>query len=163
MGLCIIERGTLASIGFRRPGWRSLAVAVIAAIVLLAILVSEFALIIPLFHLSGAEVINARARIMETPYWCRVLTVLRAAIVEEILFRAYLMEKVHQLTGSWAAAVVTSVLAFTLAHLSAWGFVHLVAVFCAAIVFALLYLWRRDTISNVIAHFLTDAAGFLLS
>jgi membrane protease YdiL (CAAX protease family) len=56
---------------------------------------------------------------------------------------------------------VVSVVAFTAAHFSGWGVVHLIPVFGAAIVFALLYRWRRDTPSNVMAHFMTDAAGFL--
>jgi membrane protease YdiL (CAAX protease family) len=99
---------------------------------------------------------------MQRPFWYRFLMVLRAAVVEEILFRAYLMEKVRELTGSWLAAIVLSVVAFTYAHLSGWGVVHLVPVFGAAVVFALLYVWRRDTVSNVIAHFLTDGVGFLL-
>jgi hypothetical protein len=30
-----------------------------------------------------------------------------------------------------------------------------------ALVFALLYVWRRDLPSNMLAHFLADAAGFL--
>jgi membrane protease YdiL (CAAX protease family) len=77
------------------------------------------------------------------------------------MFRAYLMEKVRQLTGSWTLAFVLSVATFTYAHLSGWGLVQLVPVFGAGIVFALMYIWRRDTVSNVIGHFLTDAAGFI--
>jgi membrane protease YdiL (CAAX protease family) len=67
------------------------------------------------------------------------------------------------LTGSWVAAILLSVVTFTFAHLSGWGVVHLIPVFGAAVVFALLYVWRRDTPSNIIAHFLTDGMGFLLS
>jgi membrane protease YdiL (CAAX protease family) len=159
--LLFVERRPLRSIGFRRPTWRTFVFAVLTAIVVTAILISEFAVIVPLFHLSGTGVVSERARIMGTPYWYRVLMVLRAAVVEEILFRAYLMEKVRQLSGSWAAATIVSVIAFTLAHLSGWGVVHLIPVAAAAVVFALLYRWRRDTPCNMIAHFLTDGAGFL--
>ncbi len=88
--------------------------------------------------------------------------VLRAAVVEEILFRGYLIEKVRQLTGSWALAVIVSIAAFTYAHLAFWGAVHLIPVAMAGTVFALLYVWRRDLPSNMLAHFITDAAGFLM-
>jgi membrane protease YdiL (CAAX protease family) len=157
----MVERLPLSSIGFRAPTWRTFAYALLASIVLIGILVAQFAVVVPILHLDGTMAIKVRAHIMTTPYWYRILMVLRAAVVEELLFRAHLMEKVRQLTGRWAAAAVISVIAFTAAHFSGWGVVHLIPVFGAAIVFALLYLRRRDTPSNIIAHFLTDAAGFL--
>jgi membrane protease YdiL (CAAX protease family) len=158
-----IEGRSLASIGFRTPTWRTLVFAVLAGLVLTAIMFLHFAVLGPLLHLDTAAAGAVRAKIMQTPYWYRMLLVLRAAVVEEILFRAYLMEKVRQLSGSWLVAGVVSVVAFTLAHLSGWGLVHLIPVFGAAIVFAALYRWRRDTPCNIIAHFLTDGAGFLTS
>jgi membrane protease YdiL (CAAX protease family) len=36
--------------------------------------------------------------------------------------------------------------------LSQWGVVHLIPVFGAAIVLALLYVWKHDLIANMIAH-----------
>lgn len=156
-----VENKPLSSIGFRVPTWRTLAFAVVAAVVMTGIMIVHFALLVPVLHLNPDFAIKVREHIMQTPYWYRVLMVLRAAVVEEILFRSYLMEKIHQLTGNWGAAIVVSVIAFTYAHLSGWGAVHLIPVFGAAIVFALLYVWRRDTPCNMIAHFLTDGAGFL--
>ena len=111
--LLVVEQKSLSSIGFRAPTWRTFVFGFLAGLVLTAILISQFAIIIPLLHLSGAAAASVWAQIMKTPYWYRVLMVLRAAVVEEILFRAYLMEKVHQLTGSWAAAIFLSVVAFT--------------------------------------------------
>lgn len=159
--LLLVERNPLSSIGFRVSTWRTFAFAVGAALVLTGIMILHFAVIVPALHLNADIAGNVREHIMQTPYWYRVMMVLRAAVVEEILFRSYLMEKVHQLTGSWAAAIVLSIIAFTYAHLSGWGAVHLIPVFGAAIVFALLYVWRRDTPCNMIAHFLADGAGFL--
>jgi uncharacterized protein len=159
--LTLAERLPLSSIGFRRPTWRSFVIGVLAAIVLTAIQVIQFAVIIPLFHLSTATIMATVQSIMHTPYWYRILLVLRAAVVEEILFRGYIIEKVRQLTGSTVLAVIVSVAAFTYAHLGGWGPVHLIAVGAAALVLALLYVWRRDLPSNMFAHFLADAAGFL--
>jgi uncharacterized protein len=159
--LLLVEVRPLGSIGFRAPTWRTFAFALATAILLTAVMVVHFAVIVPALHLNGGVAIKVREQIMHTPYWYRVLMVLRAAVVEEILFRAYLIEKVRQLTGSWTAAATVSVIAFTAAHLSGSGMVHLIPVFCAAVIFALLYVWRRDTPSNMIAHFLADGAGFL--
>jgi membrane protease YdiL (CAAX protease family) len=135
--------------------------AVLAAIVVTAIMVLQFAVIIPMFHLDASAAIAGRQAILKTPYWYRVLLVLRAAVVEEILFRGYLIEKVRQLSGSTALAVIISVAAFTFAHLRGWGMVHLIAVGASGVVFALLYVWRRDLPSNILGHFFSDAIGFL--
>ena len=86
---------------------------------------------------------------------------LRAAVTEEILFRGYLIEKVRQLSRSTVLAVIVSVAAFICAHLRGWGPVHLIAVGGGGVVFALLYVWRRDLPSNMFGHFLADAVGFL--
>jgi uncharacterized protein len=159
--LTLAERQPLSSIGFRRPTWKSFVIGVLAAIVLTAIQVIQFAIIIPMFHLSTAAIMTRLQSILQTPYWYRVLLVLRAAVVEEILFRGYIIEKVRQLTGSTVLAVIVSVAAFTYAHLGGWGPVQLISVGAAAVVFALLYVWRCDLPSNMFAHFLADAAGFL--
>ncbi len=152
----------LSSIGLRRPNWKTLAFGVLAAVVLLAVFVLQYAVIVPMFHLDAARAGAERNLILARPLWYRVLMVLRAAVVEEILFRGYMIEKVRQLTGSTVLAVVVSVATFTYAHLSGWGLVHLIPVCAAGILFALLYVWRRDLPSNMLAHFITDGAGFLL-
>jgi uncharacterized protein len=159
--LTLAERLPLSSIGVRRPTWKNLLLGVLAAVVMTAILLLEFTVIIPLFHLSTSAIVARQQGIMSTPYWYRVLLVLRAAVVEEILFRGYLIEKVRQLSGSTALAVIVSVAVFTYAHLRGWGSVHLIGVAGGGLVLALLYVWRRDLPSNMLAHFLSDAVGFL--
>jgi membrane protease YdiL (CAAX protease family) len=134
------ERLPLSSIGFRRPTWRSVAFAVLAAVAVTAVMVLQFAVVIPLFHLSSSAAIAGQQAILKTPYWYRILLVLRAAVVEEILFRGYLIEKVRQLSGSTALAVIVSVAAFTYAHLRGWGAVHLIAVGASGVIFTLLYV-----------------------
>ena len=156
-----VERLPLSSIGLRRPTWRTFVFGLLGAAALLAVLVIHFAVIAPMFHLDPTAAIAERKLILMRPYWYRILLVLRAAVVEEILFRGYLIEKVRQLTGSLVLAVALSVLTFTYAHLSSWGIVHLIPVFGGGVIFALLYVWRRDLPSNILAHFVTDAAGFL--
>jgi membrane protease YdiL (CAAX protease family) len=162
---CLVwaERRTLASIGFRGLSWKTLAFGLLTGVAATLVMALHFAVIVPVFHLDAGHSGAVRDQILQTPYWYRVLMVLRAAVVEEILFRAYLMEKVRQLTGSWILALIVSVAGFTYAHLSGWGLVHLIPVFGAGVVFAMMYIWRRDTPANMVGHFLTDGAGFLLS
>jgi membrane protease YdiL (CAAX protease family) len=153
----------MISIGLHRPTWQGLLYALAAAGALLVVFVIHYAVIVPLFHLNATAAGAERSLILARPYWYRVLLVLRAAVVEEILFRGYLIEKVRHLTGSSTLAIAVSVAAFTYAHLANWGLVHLIPVFGGGVIFAVLYVWKRDLSSNMIAHFLTDAAGFLTS
>ena len=70
------------------------------------------------------------------PLWFRVLLVVNAAVVEEILYRGFLIEKVRQVTGNTHLAFVVSAVAFTYAHLSGWGWVQLIPVFMAGMILA---------------------------
>lgn len=159
--LTSVEHLPLSSIGFRRPTWKSVLFGFLAAIVITVIMTLQFAVVIPLLHLSQSAAVAQQQAILKTPFWYRILTVLRAAVVEEIIFRGYLIEKIRQVSGSTGLAVAVSVLAFTCAHLRGWGPVHLIPVAAFGLVLALLYVWRRDLPSNILAHFLSDAVGFL--
>jgi membrane protease YdiL (CAAX protease family) len=160
--LTFVERLPLRSIGFRWPTWKTFLFALVSAAAVLFVMVVHMGVIVRVFHLDTATVLAQQRMILSQPYWFRVLLVLRAAVVEEILFRGYMIEKVRQLTGSAVLAVAVSVLTFTFAHYAGWGAVQLLPVFGAGTVLALLYVWRRDLPSNMLAHFLTDGAGFLL-
>ena len=160
--LAFVERLPLTSLGFRWPTWKTFLFALVGAAAVLFVMILHMGVIVRVFHLDTATVLAQQRMILSKPYWFRVLLVLRAAVVEEIVFRGYMIEKVQQLTGSGFLAIAVSVLAFTWAHYAGWGLVQLIPVFGAGTVLALLYVWRRDLPSNMLAHFLTDGAGFLL-
>ena len=160
--LAFVERLPLTSIGFRWPTWKTFLFALAGAAAVLFVMILHMGLIVRVFHLDTTTVLAQQRMILSKPYWFRVVLVLRAAVVEEVVFRGYMIEKVRQLTGSGLLAVAVSVLTFTWAHYAGWGAVQLIPVFGAGTALALLYVWRRDLPSNMLAHFLTDGAGFLL-
>jgi membrane protease YdiL (CAAX protease family) len=83
------------------------------------------------------------------------LAVLRAGISEEVLYRGYAIERLQGITGSkWIAAVVSLVL-FAGFHFRQ-GFAGIGIAFVAGAVLTGLYLWKRDLIANMFAHFLVD-------
>lgn len=156
----LVEGKGADSIGLRLPDWKSLA---FAALGTTAIFVGGgllFKFLLQPFHLE----FNATAlqRILELPYGDRAMIVLRAAIVEETLFRGYGIERLQELTGSRFIAAGVPLAVFALAHASYWGLTQILFAGMAGLVLTVLYLWRRDLASNMIAHFLTDAAGILL-
>jgi membrane protease YdiL (CAAX protease family) len=105
----------------------------------------------------------AVASITHVPLWLQTATMVRAGVVEEILFRGYAIERLWTLSGSkWLAATVSAA-AFIAIHISSWGYSQLIVVAFGALILSLLYLFRRDLASNMGAHFLTDFVGFMLA
>jgi len=157
----LIERQPLASIGFRRPDKRSLRLACWTAAFISAVMVIQFFVVLPLFGLTHAA--ELRQQILALPWWMRLLIVVRSAVTEEIIYRGFPIERVFWLTRSKAVALVISVIAFAAAHLRGWGPSQLVPVAIGGVALGWLYLARRNLFANMLAHFITDAAGFLFS
>jgi membrane protease YdiL (CAAX protease family) len=157
----IVERRSLASIGLHRPSWKTVVFGILAGIVGVGGIILIEAAVLPLLHLR----LNVRelGTLLHTPLWYRILLVTRAAMMEETLFRGYGIERLTELSGSrWLAGAVTWGL-FTLAHVSGWGWAQLIVAGYGGLILTALYLWRRDLVCNMIGHWLTDGAGFLLS
>ena len=155
----LIERRPLSSIGLRRPDGKTLWVAILAAVLMFATVVLSYSVIFPLLGLKMNQ--EAVRQITRNPLWLQILIFIRAAVVEEILYRGYPIERVQALTGSRSIALLISVIVFMLAHIAYWGVAQLIVVGFGGLILGLLYLWRRDLVCNMIAHFLVDLAGFL--
>lgn len=154
-----IERRPLNSIGLRRPtlwGWFS---AIGAGILMLAGLAGLLYLVFPALHLSiNNSVVN---QFLGTPRWWLWISTVRAAVAEEVLFRGYPMERLEEISGSRTLAAILSCGIFSLAHVSVWGWAHLILAGFGGICLTVLYLWRRNLWVNIIAHFIVDATALL--
>jgi uncharacterized protein len=158
--ILVVERRPLSSIGLIRPTWKTVVFGVVGAIVMVAGMAAIYMLIFPALGISGNE--SVMADINSTPIWFRVLLILRAAVFEETFYRGFVIERLTEVARlRWLAALISFV-AFTLAHLGSWGWAHLMVAGFGGIVLTALYLLRRDLASNMVAHFLTDAVGFLV-
>jgi len=154
----LIERRPLSSIGFRRPGLADFATGVLAAILIVAGDIG-ISVVDRILHLT---VKAETAALFVAPFGYRVFIVTRAALVEEMAFRGYGIERIVDLTGSrWLAAFLTFVV-FTLAHYPGGGLAVALAAACGGLFLTLLYLWRRNLWATIWAHWLTDAVGLLL-
>jgi membrane protease YdiL (CAAX protease family) len=154
-----IERRPLASIGLHLPTWKTIALGVGAAVLVLAAVVPLTGLAMSYLHLSEKDGSAAAQQIVHTPWWYRILLVARAALAEEVVFRGYAIERITELTGSRTLAAIVSLAAFTVAHLAFWGWTPLIGVAVAGLVLTILYLWQRDLVANIIAHFLVDVVS----
>ncbi len=92
-----------------------------------------------------------------------VLTILLVATAEELLYRAYAIERIADLTGSrWLAAAI-SILAFTAAHVPMWGLAPALTTAVSGGILTLVYLWRPDVTALIIAHVATDIFGIVVA
>ncbi len=153
-----VERLPLSSIGFKRLSWGTLWAIPAGAALVIGIPVIYF-VVFPLLHLhmNTAEI----KKLAATPFWYRLLLVTRAAVCEEVLFRSYPIPRIEELTSrTWIAAAATWA-AFTAAHLGSWGWAQLIVAGYGGAILTALYVWRRDTVCNILAHFIGDGVGFL--
>ena len=155
-----VERRPLASIGLRKPTWRTLVWGLAGAIATIAGIAMIYLVLIPSLKLPSDDV--QTQSIIALPLWFRCLLITRATIFEELLYRGFAIERLTELTHARWLAATLSLAAFTYAHLSYWGWTHLLVAGLGGLVLTALYLWRRDLVATMIAHFMTDAIGFLL-
>jgi membrane protease YdiL (CAAX protease family) len=156
----LVERRPLTSIGFRVPGIRDVLIAIPAGVVMLAGLAAIYYVLFPALHLSEGQQMN---QLIATPFWWRFISVIRAAVGEEVLFRGYAIERLQELTGSRTVAAVLSCAVFSLAHVGPWGWSHLLIAGFGGVMLTALYLWRRNLWVNIIAHFIVDGVAVLLA
>ena len=153
------ERRPLSSLGFHSPGLVDILLGVVAAVVAVLGIGLIFGVVLPALHLSVTQKLSG---MFVAPFWFRVLLVTRAAFVEETAFRGYGFERVTALTGSRTIAALATFALFTIAHLAGGGWAQVIIAAWGGLVLTILYLWRRNLWANILCHWLTDAAGFLL-
>jgi membrane protease YdiL (CAAX protease family) len=152
----LVEQRPLRSLGFRTVRMKDLAIAVAAALVILVCLILIQQVLFPLLHVNEDSSID---QLESTPLWWRLISVVRAGVSEEVLFRGYGLERTHELTGSRAFAAGFTVVVFTLAHVPAWGWSHVLIAGTGGSLLTALYLWRRNLWVNIIAHTIVDGVA----
>jgi membrane protease YdiL (CAAX protease family) len=147
-----VEKRTIASIG-----WKKLTIKMtFVAIGLGLVLFIAFGIANVVIQKLGLELNQEIAEMISSKSLpVLFLLVLRAAVVEEVLYRGYAIERINELTKSkWIAGLVPLIM-FMLVHLS-WGVGHLLFIFVAGGLLTLMYVSKRNLALNIIAHFTVD-------
>ena len=144
------EQLPLSSIGlaFDRPG-KSLVRGLVLAIIVFAALLAILAVYgqLGIKYGEGAKIAPSLI--------ATLLTVIRAGISEEVFYRGFAIERLQSLGGSkWVAAAV-SLLLFAGFHYRQGLAGMFIALAVGAIITAY-YLWKRDLLATITAHFLVD-------
>jgi len=91
-----------------------------------------------------------------------VILVIVVAIVEETVFRGYLILRLKTATGRSWPAVVLSAAVFSIGH-GYEGMAGVISVFFLGVVLAVVYLWRRNLVASMTIHFLIDFSSIVLA
>jgi len=147
------ERKGLASVGLRWPSGRDL-VATVAVCLLWFPIVIAIGMLLPV-SLQADQ--RGLAALVALPLWLRLLLLLISPFQEELLFKAYLIERVEKLTGSTWLAFGVSVLSNTLAHLTLWGGGALASIAPGIAILSGFYIWRRNLPASTALHVVADS------
>jgi uncharacterized protein len=116
------ERRPWSWIGVRRISWRAALLAAVLGVALgitVAILTVAASRLLP--RSKGATVDTVAT---SGPAWLLLAVVLTAGVTEELLFRAYPIERLARLTGARWPGALLSLAAFVAFHLEGWQLGH---------------------------------------
>ena len=155
------EQERFSSLGFNTPVLPTL---LIALLTLIMLFIAGFATaLIYRYVFHGRQTREPITELlMRLPFLLKLLTVIRAGIVEETFFRGYGILKLQQLTGKKWRALTVPVLCFGFAHLAYGTVLHVVAALAFGIVFTAVYRRTKNLAAVIIAHTLFDALLLLV-
>lgn len=148
------EKRAYSSIGFGSISWNEIIIALVIGVVL--------SLAVPLLTLLVGQIIPAEGSgigevTTDTTWWILLISVITAGIVEETLFRGYILERIIELSGSQWLAILISIIAFVLPHFVSWNMAHVVGVVLPlGLILTGLYLWKRNLVFIFIIHIMID-------
>jgi membrane protease YdiL (CAAX protease family) len=91
-----------------------------------------------------------------------VILVIIIAVVEETIFRGYLILRFKALVDSPILLALISAVIFSLGH-GYEGTAGVITVGFMGFIFALIYLWRQSLVAPIVMHFLQDFIGIVLA
>ncbi len=154
-----VERLPLRSIGLYQPQLTDFYWAAVAGWLGVIVGIGLFLLV----QRFQPGVATAADQVIDRLSWLGQLNlILNAAIVEEVFFRGLLIERMTAITRRvWVGGVVSFTL-FVVVHLAGSGLTEsLTIVAVSTLVFTLLYLWRRNLVLCMVAHFTANAPTLL--
>jgi membrane protease YdiL (CAAX protease family) len=148
-----VERRPLSSVGVRPVRLRDALLTVAVAVVTLVITVVLYSMVagVPDGSTQTGRILTALSAAQA------VHLIVNAAVVEELFYRGFLMERLIDLTRRpWLAALVSYVV-FVGSHAPEAGWaMTLTMVAPATALFVGLYWWRRNVVLCILAHAITD-------
>lgn len=153
IGIIRAEGLTLDSVGLHA---RSIGQSIGYALLFMVFAIGGLLLCVVIMQAVGWKVGGEESGLYkDIPLWVMFFMVLRAGIAEEFFYRGYAIERLKAITGSQAVAVGVPLIIFSLGHFRQ-GPGGILISFVAGAILTATYLWKKDLLANMIAHFLVD-------
>ena len=153
------EDRSLSSIGVGTIGWKDVGGAVLA-FVLGAV---SYPFTTPLIDSFGLETtVGGLEQLATLPLMFVVALAITATVTEEVLYRSYPIKRISELTGSPMVSGGLTLVFFVLFHILFWGLGGTLQISVNAILLTVLYLWRRNLFTCILAHAITDIYAFVV-
>lgn len=155
----MLERRSLASMGFRRPTWKQMAWGFVVFLAGGLVFTLGRSLLASLSTGTTEEGVRTLA---DLSLAIRIGIVLTAGIAEEIIFRGYLIERLNDVIGRlWLAATLSWAI-FVWGHLPFWGVGGTLQIGLGGILITVLYAKTRSIWPCAFAHVLNHIVAFLV-
>ncbi len=146
------EKLPFSSIGIGTSRWWK---SLLWGLVLAAVCFLVAGVLVVLTHYTGGSVGEAFSKL---PLWLVTLIVIRAGVVEELFYRGYAIERLEALGLNRYLAAAVPLMIFSVGHWTG-GWANIIIALALGAILSGFYLWRRDLVANMIAHFLVDFIG----
>jgi membrane protease YdiL (CAAX protease family) len=157
----VVDGCRFRDLGFAQVSWSSIAIGFVLAGFFIGIFGPLASWSLARLGTAGFE--QGLRRVADLPTWYLILTIMVVASAEELLYRAYAIERLGTLIGSrWIAGFISLVM-FCLAHVPMWGGAPALTTIAAGCIFTIVYLVRADVVALVIAHVATDLFGLVIA
>jgi CAAX protease family protein len=159
--LLVWERQPLASLWLKPFGWQSIAWGLLLVAVNYAVLFPAGEWIRQAAGLPGFA--QGAEPVMQFPLSYRIVAVIGAGIVEELLFRGYTITRLSMLTGNIWLAAALSLTGFSALHLPGWGWGFVIGGLFGGVAATAFFVWKKDLLAMMVFHAITDAMGFIVA
>ena len=144
------EKLPLSSIGLRPQKIVPTLLWSVTVMVMFGVGIASCLLVLPLIGLSYGSSSGPAV-----PIGVSLLLYARAGIAEEVFYRGYAIERIEALTGNRAIASALPLLLFAGSHFSQ-GPAGILMTFVIGAIATLIYLWKRNLLILILAHFMVD-------
>lgn len=159
--IIFFEGQKLTSIGVKRINIKQIFTALGLGLVL-SICIPAFYAIMTL--LSNESSSNSLSNVFQKSPLLILAGIITASVSEELLIRAYPLERLNNITNNNWLGIILSIGVFTLLHLQSWNLPHIIGVVLPlGIILTAIYLKTRSLIFVIIVHFFIDFPLFIIS
>ncbi|MCH9648434.1 MAG: CPBP family intramembrane metalloprotease [Deltaproteobacteria bacterium] len=153
------EKKPLSSVGLKLPSLQSVLWGLLTAVAMLYLVSPVAAFLVS--RLDAGAFSDGLGKLQGLPAAYMVVAGVTAGVVEELLYRGFLVERLALLTRNRWSAGALAIAVFTLVHIPFWGLVGALFTGFGGALLTLLFLWRRDLWANMVAHSVTAVVQLL--